>query len=480
VSFRLPLLLCLTLGAGVFSWQLDAKHIWIDEAVSWDMAVSPLPSLLEKTYLDVHPPLYYLAIKGWVALFGDSLIALRSLSVVASLLTIVLIFQLGRPLLAPMAVLAVAIAFILSPHTLYLAQEARMYPLVTAAVLLACVAYRSWVSSYFARPGSLIGYIAAMTAALYLHYFAGFVIIGLWLHFAVCRSRLEPSLAAHSLRDWTMAHVAMAFLFLPWLQAFLGQVDRGQPWRQVVAVGDLPFQLREFALGIVFGFGKRPEPASFAAIVVLVLLGGALAGLIAGAVTRRARDGDIFLASITLVPIVIGLALLPVVGFLMLTKYLAYTAPLFLLAAARGMATLKIPDALVGLVMLTIACVALPELATYYAKDNRDYDAQPIAEMVQDIAHHAPDGTQDQFLVVPDYFAILLRYYTRDSVIYQPVKTADDLRDALKMAAGTTNRVWVVADYRWELLNGPMADDRLLEVPVSTTDPRWVKLYRMR
>jgi uncharacterized membrane protein len=58
-------------AAVLFSWDLGAKSLWIDEAVSWDMAVSSIPQLFARIPNDVHPPVYYLLLRGWIAIFGD-------------------------------------------------------------------------------------------------------------------------------------------------------------------------------------------------------------------------------------------------------------------------------------------------------------------------------------------------------------------------------------------------------------------------
>ena len=60
------------------------------------MSRFPLAELIERTAADVHPPLYYLLLKAWTLVFGDSPAAMRSLSALFSVLTILAVYQTVR------------------------------------------------------------------------------------------------------------------------------------------------------------------------------------------------------------------------------------------------------------------------------------------------------------------------------------------------------------------------------------------------
>jgi len=89
--------------------------------------------------VDQHPPIYYSLLHLWIALFGTLEGAVRTLSALASVLTIPVFYAACRRLLdGPTAAIA---AFILtvSPFHVQFAQETRMYALLTLEV--ACVIY---------------------------------------------------------------------------------------------------------------------------------------------------------------------------------------------------------------------------------------------------------------------------------------------------------------------------------------------------
>ena len=93
------------IGAGLRFYALGAKGLWLDEALSWRLQQFPLSMMIERTgeSTTVHPPLYFALLRGWRSCFGDSECALRSLSAVAGVLTLVGAWLLARELasLAP-------------------------------------------------------------------------------------------------------------------------------------------------------------------------------------------------------------------------------------------------------------------------------------------------------------------------------------------------------------------------------------------
>lgn len=75
--------------------QIDSRSFWLDEAYSWTMATRfTFSEILERTAGDFHPPAYFLALKCWIIVFGQSEAAQRALSVVFDLLTMPLLYLL--------------------------------------------------------------------------------------------------------------------------------------------------------------------------------------------------------------------------------------------------------------------------------------------------------------------------------------------------------------------------------------------------
>ena len=88
-----------------------------------------------------HPPMYYILARWWAQWFGSSVVAMRSLAAVISLLVFPAIYWLAWELFESSAVAWMAIAlFAISPYHILFAQEARQYSLWTLTTILSSAA----------------------------------------------------------------------------------------------------------------------------------------------------------------------------------------------------------------------------------------------------------------------------------------------------------------------------------------------------
>ncbi|NJN94693.1 MAG: hypothetical protein HC875_11665 [Anaerolineales bacterium] len=92
------LFFCL-LGFGLRVQRLNFQPLWGDEGWSIYFAAQSLPQLLALTAIDIHPPLYYLLLQGWLGLTGFGAETARFFSVVAGTALIPAVALLGRRLL---------------------------------------------------------------------------------------------------------------------------------------------------------------------------------------------------------------------------------------------------------------------------------------------------------------------------------------------------------------------------------------------
>jgi hypothetical protein len=115
-----------------------------DDGFSLALSRTPVDTLvpgLMRLELDIHPPLHFLALKGWAALAGESLLSLRLMNILADLLTGTLLLRLtGRALGRP-AGLAAAVLWVTAPLLIYSTYLIRMYSLsaLFAAAGAVCV-----------------------------------------------------------------------------------------------------------------------------------------------------------------------------------------------------------------------------------------------------------------------------------------------------------------------------------------------------
>ena len=241
---------------------LDRQSLWYDEGVSAYLTTLPLPDLTAWTAGDIQPPLYYYLLWGWARLFGHSEIALRSLSLLFSLLTVPLAWYAGRRLFSDQAGVWAGLIFAASPLYIWYAQEARNYALLTFLGLLSSLMFFQIVE-HLARmepapnkeprdgaPAWLwIAYVLTSSAALYTHYFAAFLFAFHILYgLAVWATQRG---AVRSIWKPPAAWLAIALSYAPWIPHMIGRYGQDESyWQGALKIDEaLRKLLISFSLG---------------------------------------------------------------------------------------------------------------------------------------------------------------------------------------------------------------------------------------
>lgn len=173
----------LALAALLRVYHITHQSIWFDEAFAWNIIIQD--NMYPRISTDTHPPLYYLMLRGWVTLTGDSALALRYLSALISLMTVAVVYQVGRALcraasgrgaasvaLTTFPILA-ALMVALSDAEIFLAQEARNYALYSFLAALSMWLYLRWL--YVPNARRAVGWAVALAALMWTHYQGVFI-----------------------------------------------------------------------------------------------------------------------------------------------------------------------------------------------------------------------------------------------------------------------------------------------------------------
>ena len=105
---------------------ISQKNLWFYEIYSWHLSRQSFLSIIFTTWSDIHPPLFYFMLKGWIWVLGDSVTALRILPVLCCSLSIFFIYPISRRILNVQNTFLVIILYALSPLNLFYSQEVRM------------------------------------------------------------------------------------------------------------------------------------------------------------------------------------------------------------------------------------------------------------------------------------------------------------------------------------------------------------------
>jgi uncharacterized membrane protein len=311
-------------AAGIALRLATRSALWLDEALTVNLAHLPLRDLHGALKRDGAPPLYYVVLHGWTEVFGTGNVAVRSLSAVFGVATLPLMARAGRRLGGPVVALGALVLLAASPFAIRYATEARMYTLVALIVTAGWLVLRRALAN-----GGILDHaaLAVLSGALLLTHYWGFYLIGV-VAVALAAKKRWAALAA--------VVVGAVVLFGPWVPTFLFQrAHTGTPW------GTAPGPV-EVAFTTLVDLGGGPYPEGQA-------LAGLLAGLVLLALAGKAVDGrriELDLRTrpgvrpelvVGAVSLLIAVAVGTVSGSAFASRYTSIAFPLVILAAAYGL-----------------------------------------------------------------------------------------------------------------------------------------------
>ena len=146
---RAILLAVLLLAFALRMIHLQSRPLWYDEAIAVMHASLPPAELLYGTLTpveggeaaNVHPPLYFLLLNGWMELAGRSPLAIRLLSVGFGMLTVALLWRLASWSFDRRTGLMVGLLAAVNPFHVAYSQETRMYALLALTSVTAAWAF---------------------------------------------------------------------------------------------------------------------------------------------------------------------------------------------------------------------------------------------------------------------------------------------------------------------------------------------------
>jgi 4-amino-4-deoxy-L-arabinose transferase-like glycosyltransferase len=245
-KFLFAAVLVITLAAALRFHRIESQSFWNDEGNSARLSERSIALIIEGTASDIHPPLYYLLLRGWREILGDSEFGLRSLSAFAGIGMVATTITLGRRLVGPRRYAPALLAGFLvaiNPALVYYSQETRMYELLALLALLSTLLLVMWLKAGGGRHFLAAGYVISVTAGLYTHYFFPAVLVTqnliflIWLVFprqsGPGRRQGKPnwSTIARPLSYWFLMMLAVLILYLPWLPIYWRQAGGRQALR---------------------------------------------------------------------------------------------------------------------------------------------------------------------------------------------------------------------------------------------------------
>ncbi|MBA3313864.1 MAG: glycosyltransferase family 39 protein [Planctomycetaceae bacterium] len=475
--------------------RLGTISFWFDEAYSVKMVSFGLAEILERASRDIHPPLYYWLLRVWAGGFGDSPVALRLMSVLFGVLTVLGVFLFVReaecglrptisrpsPFGAGVALFAAAL-LALSPLHIAWSLQARMYTLGTALA-----AFSGWfllraLRRESAQVADWAGYVVLAVALAYTHVFGLFTIAAQAV-FAIGVGIYRASSIQSRVRWNTLGAVLVAFFvvevcWLPWLDTFLEQkqrVLRGYwippfRWEQVLETAYQFFAVTEHGpppsrelKWIATGF-------CFALTAALLLLG---------------RPGHRLMALGFGLPVASAMILSHFVQPLFITRYFlfAHLSLLCMFAVVVGLVpTRPARTCAIGTVLslASILCLSQMEHREEQARLPGLAAAMRYVDAVREPGKPLLTGNPMLHLAVLSHIAdrdgVRLVGSSQQFPHFQgtPVVRDDEYLPITQLSAVRANSIWIVEGINW---NGGTWTVEMPEPWVSTQEARFPEVY---
>lgn len=258
--------------------KLTTASLWHDESFSALLVQYDFGEMMERIKQDVHPPLYYIVLKGWNFIFGNSLFSLRFFSIFFSILAIASFYLFIKKAFKKNSIaLFSSLLFVFSYFQIQYAMEARMYSMGTFLViissffLLKAMETKAW--KYW------ILYALAISAGIYTHYFVAFWILAQALYLAYCFLKDYGWKVAAWIKDKNLKRAFVSYLlaaisYIPWLPTLIKQTAQVQEnyWIPEIGIWSIPSTFFKMTTGGTISTEKFGWILGLLMLIVIALM----------------------------------------------------------------------------------------------------------------------------------------------------------------------------------------------------------------
>jgi uncharacterized membrane protein len=451
-QWRIQLAAILLIAAMVRTIGIGSRPIWYDEAFSILFSEKGPAAMLRGTTTSLgttaseeHPLGYYTILWAWTGAFGTSLTAVRTLSILAGLGSVFLLYLIGREVFSKKIGVISAALGALAPFQVHYAQEIRMYGFLCFWLLLATFAF--WRGRHSARLWWWAAFAVSAALAQYTHNLAALYLV---------------SLAAITLfeRDWKTAKMVAAsglaamLLYLPWLILLPSQVAKiaGAYWLTSPGFEKL------FTLPL-FYVTNIPLPAGWLGPALFITLMAVFTSIWQTILVARRKDADatkgVWMMSMAFIPPLLAV-LISWWRPIFLERTFVASGAIFLIWLAWALFSTGLPRPVQAFITAGLAMGALAGLYQHISYSGFPY--APYRELQTMLEHQVRPGD----IVIHSSKLSLLAAFYFDSNLHQefladpPGGSTDTLapvtqqvlgvvsEPTMQQAVGDASRVWFV------------------------------------
>ena len=366
-----------------------------DESFSLYMAIQSVPNIVAMLTQGDNPPLWEILLHFWTKVFGISEVAIRSLSLIFSALTVIPIYLLSERHIHRFVGIAASLFYCFSTFSIYLAHECRVYSLIGFATASSVFLFVSCIH----RPKTFkfILLTLANLMLMYGHYLSVWIIV---MEFVIALV-IKP-IRKKIWKPYLIHAAALILLFSPMFPVLFRRfMDSGVngTW---IAKTTSPEALYDFLW--------RMCNVPVTTVLVIIVLFAALTKLIINVFKKEYVFGNTSILSLLwLVPLLVSFVLSYFTGFF-LDRYFYFLFPVFYLALAAYCRYLfpqrkALGLSLMGLLVVMMAVFCSPDSSTKRFSGWHS-NIKPIVNQLVEAKEN-----ENAIVILPEYFDKQFVYY---------------------------------------------------------------------
>jgi 4-amino-4-deoxy-L-arabinose transferase-like glycosyltransferase len=430
-SRYIQILILLTLVGGFLRfYNLGFNSVWLDEGTTYIVSLHTYAGIWQDvTTWDFSPPLFYW-IEHIMLMFGKTEEILRFVPAVLGLLTIPLIYFVGKEFLDRNVGIIAAIAATFSPFLIFYSQEARAYSMTVFFIAFAMIFYLKALKNNDIKNWVFFGILSAL--AFWSHYYV-FVLIAALVIYAIAINLID---IRKNIKKMGMVLLSVLVFSLACLPIIIVTIQRF-----FIRTAESP---KFGAQGFDIIYSTLLQISGSGEILLFLYVFLFIAGLVHLSLFNKKQA--LFLISLLFLTFFISYILsykLP-----MNPRYLIFLSiPIYIgIGAAYGVFyRLWNTPGIVYVMMAILFLVNVPTLLNYYSGYSKD-DWRGFSGQLQNITK---DG--DTIVLVPAYMYQPLDYYylnSTDRTFEYGASTVTEL-ETLKKARGNNTIFYIVT---WDIL----------------------------
>lgn len=481
--------------------NISRWSIWFDEAFSAYLIRFNYFDVARYTSTDVHPPLYYWILKFWSQVFGNSELALRSLSLVFILTAIIFVWYFIRKYFGRGASVVSMSLMAIAPLMMRYSEEARMYGMAMFIVVAATFTLFSIVKKPTKRKYIIYGVLISL--GMWTHYFTAIMWLSHWAWRFWYVHRHKQSFWT---KPWILTHIAAVASFVPWMPFMVKQlsgVQGGGFWIQPINFST-PFSF----IGTIFMYRDSSESTGYFAIlgIISLIIGISLAVKSFGKLKGDKKDLFSLICFMALMPMVILMILsLPPLRPSFVDRYLVPALPFWSALVGVSVATFwreKTKFRFNAAKILFVTCMIMSISGVFYLYQIGNYnkhanDNLMIRPLMQEIFKRANPGEK---IVANSSWRFYETHYYQTEINPVYFEATDDIDwgsydmlryndyrkiyDTPKFAADNGGEIWYVGDWKYGEVEFPKEGNwkiiQEVKAPGSNDSEKMIRAVKLR